>query len=242
MSSSSYEYELGHENPAAMIYSDELFEAGDVMIGQYHLEYDFVNQLNNYEPYKNMEMKITDLSYQVTENKIFISADGKTSITAPGIGDYIIEYEIVSAETVTVVGQKTGDIITSYYTKTGNLAEVSYGIKDKEVLKQEKLDENTRKTWAIRIGSVIALMIAVGLLFSPLTTLLAKIPILGNIVNGGIALVGGVIGGAWGVLVIAAGWLFYKPLLAAALAAAVVALVILISKAKKKKPAAAAEQ
>jgi len=235
MDSSSYEYPLGHENPAAMIYSDELFEAQDVMLGKYHLENEFVNQLNNYEPYKNMDIKVKDLSYQVTENKIFISAEGKTTITSPGIGDYIIEYEIVTANTITVVGQKMGDVIASYYTKTGNLAEVSYGIKDKAVLKQEKLDANTRKTWAIRIGSVVALMIAVGLLFSPLTNLIGRVPILGNIVNGGVALVGGVIGGAWGMLVIAAGWLFYKPLFALALAVGVIALVLLISRAKKQK-------
>ena len=233
--SSNFYNEIGHRNPAAMIYSDDLFTADVVMLGDYKLEAAFVNQLNKYEPYKNMDVKIKDLRMTISENKIFISAEGGSSLTSPEVGDYMIEYEIVTAETITAVGAKSGNNIISYHTKTGNLAEVSYGIKDKAVLKQEKIDENNRRTWAIRIGSVIGLMIAVGLLFSPITKVLGRIPLVGNIVNGGIALVGGVIGGAWGIIVIAVGWLYYKPLLAIGLIVGVIALVILISRSKKQK-------
>jgi len=233
--SSDFNSQLGHENPAAMIYTGDTYVADDVKLGAYVLDNSFVSQLNHYEPYKNMDMKIKDLTYSVAENKIFISANGKSTIESPSVGDYLIEYEIVSAESITVVGGVSGNNIISYQTKTGTLAEVSYGIKDKAVLKQEKIDENTRRTWAVRIGLIFGMMFAVGLLFSPITNLLARIPILGNIVNGGIALVGGVIGGAWGIIVIAAGWLYYKPVLAISMIVGVVALIVLVSRAKKAK-------
>jgi len=233
--SSDFEYEASHQNPEAMIYTEDKFVADEVLLGKYYLDDAFVNQLNKYTPYKNMEVPIVNLSYQITENRIFISSEGKTDINSPDIGDYLIEFEIVSAETITVVGGKQSNNIISYHTKTGNLNEVSYGIKDKDVLKQEKIDENNRRTWAIRIGSIFALMLAVGMLFSPITKLLGRVPILGNIVNGGIALVGGIIGGAWGVIVIAIGWLYYKPVLAIGLIAGVIALILLVSRARKDK-------
>ncbi|MBN2878762.1 MAG: TMEM43 family protein [Clostridia bacterium] len=233
--SSDFNAQRGHENPAAMIYTGDTFVANDVTLGVYTLDNSFVSQLNNYKPYKNMDMKIKDLTYSVAENKIFISANGKSTIESPSVGDYLIEYEIVSAESITVAGGVSGQNIISYQTKTGTLAEVSYGIKDKAVLKQEKIDENERRTWAVRIGLLFGMMFAVGLLFSPITNLLARIPILGNIVNGGIALVGGVIGGAWAIIVIAAGWLYYKPVLAISMIVGVVAVIVLVSRAKKAK-------
>lgn len=233
--SSDFAYESNHRNPEAMIYTSGDFIAEDVLLGDYCLDDAFIGQLNRYEPYTNMEVPVVNLTHQITENKIFISADGKSSISSPDIGDYLIEFEIVSAETITVVGGIQGSNIISYHTKTGNLNEVSYGIKDKAVLKQEKIDENNRRTWAIRIGSVFALMLAIGMLFSPVTKLLGRIPIIGNIVNGGIALVGGVIGGAWGIVVIAIGWLYYKPVLAIGLIVGVIALILLVSRAKKDK-------
>lgn len=233
--SSDFAYESNHRNPEAMIYTSEDFIAEDVLLGDYYLDDAFVNQLNKYEPYKNMEVPAVNLMHQITENKIFISADGKSNISSPDIGDYLIEFEIVSAEKITAVGAKSGSNIISYHTKNGNLNEVSYGIKDKAVLKQEKIDENNKMTWAIRIGSVFALMLAFGMLFSPLTKLFGRIPILGNIVNGGIALVGGILGGAWGIVVIAIGWLYYKPLLAIGLIVGVIAIIVLVSRARKDK-------
>ncbi|MEX1378010.1 MAG: TMEM43 family protein [Eubacteriales bacterium] len=231
--SSGFHTQAGHENPAAMIYSSNRYTANEVKIGEYTLESVFVDKLNKYQPYSNMHVPVKDLKFSLNENKIFISESGTTSITSPGIGDYLIEYEIVQGETITIVGGKTGSTIISYYTKNGNLNEVSYGIKDKAVLKQEKIDENNRLTWIIRIGSIIALMAAFGMLFSPLTTLLGRVPILGSIVTGGAALIGGVLGGAWGIIVIAIGWLYFKPVLAISMIVGVVAIVVLVSRAKK---------
>ena len=237
--SSNYHTQAGHENPAAMIYSGGEYTANEVYIGDYMLDSVFVNKLNKYQPYNTMQVPLKDLNFSVNENKIFISATGNTSITSPGIGDYLVEYEIVQGETITIVGGKSGSNIVSYYTKNGNLNEVSYGIKDKAVLKQEKIDENTRNTWIIRIASVFGLMVAFGMLFSPLTNLLGRVPILGSIVNGGVALVGGLLGGAWGIVVIAIGWLYFKPVLAISLIVGVVAIVVLVARCRKQKEAAA---
>lgn len=233
--SSDFEYESNHRNPEAMIYTSQDFIAEDVLLGNYYLDDVFINQLNRYEEYKNMEVPAMNLTHQINENKIFISDNGKSTISLPDIGDYLIEFEIVSTETITAVGGIQGSNIISYHTKTGNLNEVSYGVKDKAVIKQEKIDENNRRTWAIRIGSVFALMLAIGMLFSPITKLLGRIPIIGNIVNGGIALVGGIIGGAWGIVVIAIGWLYYKPVLAIGMIVGVIAIILLVSRAKKDK-------
>ena len=106
---------------------------------------------------------------------------------------------------VTLVGKQNGSTLSSYETKTGLLTEVSNGIKNKQEVMDEKMQQNTIKTFAIRVGSVIGLMVAIGMIFSPITSLLARVPLLGNLVNRGIGLIGAILGITWGLLVIACG-------------------------------------
>lgn len=233
--SSNFNTPAGHENPKTKTYEDQYMVVNEIGIGKYTLGGDFIKQLNHYEPYEKLDTKGLDIkNTTATNNMFYISNNGSSNINAPQVGDYTIKYEFVPASLVTVLGQKRGTSLIAYSTKTGKLAEVSYGEKDKVVFMNEKLDANKRKTWGIRIGSLIALMIAVGMVFSPLTNLVGKIPLLGNIINGGFMLIAVALGGAWGIFVIAFGWLFFKPFLAIGLIAAVVAALILLSKKNKQ--------
>ncbi len=232
----------GHQNPMTIPYKEINLVADEIHMGAFSLADEFVKKLNDYEP---LELtNVTDDPWLVTSiegNKIFQSAEGYSSYAYPEVGDVLITYEIVMPETVTVVGKQQGSSLVSYETKTGLLAEVSSGVKTKEAVMEEKLQQNTIKTFAIRIGSVIGLMVAMGMIFSPITSLLARIPLLGNLVNRGIGFIGSILGIAWGLLVIAVGWLFFKPLLAIILIVVAVGLIVLFAmKSKDKKEEAAA--
>jgi hypothetical protein len=233
--STKFNTPTGHENPTVMKYESKNLAVDDIVIGNYHLGNDFIKQINQFEPYEAIEFDASTADHMTVENNvIYISANGSSDMFTPQVGDYTIQYDFVPATLLTVLGQKKGTSLIAYSTKTGNLAEVSYGEKDKIVFMNEKMDANSAKTWGIRIGSLVALMIAIGLVFSPLTNLIGKIPFLGNIVNGGITLIAVAIGGGWGVLVIAFGWLFFKPILAIGLIGGVIAMLILLSKKNKQ--------
>jgi hypothetical protein len=232
----------GHQNPMTIPYKELNLVVDEIHMGAFSLADEFVKKLNDYEP---LELtNVTDDPWLVTSiegNKIFQSAEGYSSYAYPEVGDVLITYEIVMPETVTVVGKQQGSSLVSYETKTGLLAEVSSGVKTKEAVMEEKLQQNTIKTFAIRIGSVIGLMVAMGMIFSPITSLLARIPLLGNLVNRGIGFIGSILGIAWGLLVIAVGWLFFKPVLAIILIVVAVGLIVLFAmKSKDKKEEAAA--
>jgi len=81
--------------------------------------------------------------------------------------------------------------------------------------------ENTIKTWAIRAGGWIGLIIAVSLFFKPLEVIAGSLPLVGwlaeDLVEVGTGMVAFLVGTASAAVVIALGWLFYRPLLGIAL-------------------------
>lgn len=234
--STDFEFKIGHQNPIVIAYDNMDYVADDVKVGSYDLDYVFVKKLNHFKPYVGFEVSKTDMFItSIQDNSIFFSAEGYSSIEYPDVGDLLVSFAYVPAEMITVVGMKSGSSLKAYETKTGDLAEVSYGVKDKETVMEEKLTENTIKTWAIRVGSIIGLMVAVALIFSPITNLLVNIPLIGNMINRGIGLVGAVLGAGWGLLVIAFGWLFYKPFLSIGLILIVVGMIVFFSMKSKNK-------
>lgn len=239
INSSNFNQPSGHQNPVAIPYSDLKIVADKIEMGAFTLGSEFVQKLNDREPLALTEVSEDPwLVTEVQENKIFQSVEGYSSYAYPEVGDVLITYEIVQPETITVVGQQSGEMITSYETKTGLLTEVSSGVKNNQEVMDEKMQQNTIKTFAIRIGAVIGLMVAVGMIFSPITNLLGKIPLVGNLVNRGIGLIGAILGGAWGLLVIAFGWLFFKPLLGIGLIVLAVGLIIFFAMRSKDKETA----
>ncbi len=232
----------GHQNPVSIPYEDLQLVADEIYVDAFSLGDEFVKKLNNYQPL-TLTSVIDDpwLVTSVEDNKIFQSVEGYSSYAYPEVGDVLITYEVVMPEMVTLVGKQNGSTLSSYETKTGLLTEVSNGIKNKQEVMDEKMQQNTIKTFAIRVGSVIGLMVAMGMIFSPITSLLARVPLLGNLVNRGIGLIGAILGITWGLLVIAVGWLFFKPVLAIALILVAVGLIVFFSmKAKDKKEEAEA--
>ena len=61
------------------------------------------------------------------------------------------------------------------------------------------------------------------------------LPFLGNIANLGVGLVSWVLGLAWSLVVIAIGWLVYRPVLGVALLVAAAALIWFLGKKSKEK-------
>lgn len=224
----------GHQNPASMDYDSEKYVSEIVMIGEYKISKPFVNKMGGW---LELEIEASNVSDRmaVTGNTIFISLNGKTTYSNPGIGDYLITYQYIPKSEYTMLGAKKENQLITYMTKNGDLEEVAPGILSKEGLQEEKTSENTTKTWIYRVALIIGMIIGNAMIASPITKSLNFIPFLGNIVNAGIGFMGLVVGLSWGLIVIAIGWVVYRPLIGIGLLALVGVLIFLAVKKGSKK-------
>jgi len=82
---------------------------------------------------------------------------------------------------------------------------------------------NKTLTWILRIIGIFLVIGGLKSMFSILPTLFKVLPFLGKIVGAGVGLVCTVLGTAWSLIIIAIGWLWYRPLIGFALLAIAVA-------------------
>jgi len=235
INSSSFDKESGHENPISMNYESRYYAVSDVTLGDYHVSNLFINKINGSEDLGSLSPSNLEDNMTVISNKIFISANGKSTLSKPQIGDYKVDYTYTPSTTYTVLGMKSGNEIVKFETKNGDLAEVSYGKLNKEELKKEKDDANKLLTYGLRIGLTIGIILANMLTISPITSLLGHIPLAGNLFNKGIGFLGAILGISWSLLVIAAGWFVYRPIVSIILFAIIIGLFVILIMSKREK-------
>ena len=98
---------------------------------------------------------------------------------------------------------------------------------------------NKTMTWILRAVGVFVLFIGFAAIFKPLSVLADVIPFIGNLVEKGTGLISFGLALMLGLLTIAVGWIFYRPLLGIGLLVAVIVVaVLLFRRGKKGKPAA----
>ena len=93
--------------------------------------------------------------------------------------------------------------------------------------------------WIMRLIGVMLVIGGYTSLISPLTKLAAFVPLVGNVINGALMLVIGLIGAAHSLLVIAVSWIVYRPLLGIVLLIACGGLGFLAHMLMQKRRAAA---
>ena len=235
LNSTSFDEEYGHENPSSMIYNSQSYVVSDVTLGSYHVGQLFINKMNGGQDLSNPDPLELGDNMTVTGDTIFISVDGSSTLSGPQIGDYKVAYNYTPSATYTMLGKKSGNEIVKFETKNGDLAEVSYGQLSKEALKKEKDDANKLLTNGLRLGLTLGIIIANMLTISPITSLLGHIPLAGNLFNKGIGLVGAILGISWSLLVIAAGWFVYRPIVSIILFAIIIGLIVILIMSKRNK-------
>lgn len=235
INSNNFNSTSGHENPSVMAYNSDSYVASKVSLGDYYVGSLFINKMKGSEDLSNLNPSSIDENMSVISNMIFISADGRSTLSSPKIGDYKVSYTYVPSSSYTMLGAKSGTEIIAYETENGDLAEVSSGVLNKEELKKEKDDANKMLTYGLRIGLTVGIIIANMLTISPVTNILGHIPLAGNLFNKGLGLVGSILGIAWSLLVIAAGWFAYRPIVSIILFGIIIALIVLLIFSKRKK-------
>lgn len=139
---------------------------------------------------------------------------------------------------VSIIAKVIGDTFGEYQHDNGySFSRIENGAVPAEVMVQNAKDENTMLTWALRIVGILLVVGGLKGIFNFLVIIFKFIPFLATIMNFGVGLICWVVGIAWSLIVIAVGWLFYRPVLGISLIAIAVGLLVwLAMRGKNKTP------
>ena len=138
----------------------------------------------------------------------------------PRVGDLRISYRLVPDGPVSAVGRQDGTGLAPYRASNGReLLLVRAGRHDAGAMFDVAQHDNAVLTWVIRAAGLVLMWIGFALIFRPFVALVEWIPLVGAVMEAGVAAVALLLTLLLGVPVIALAWLTARPLLAAALIA-----------------------
>ncbi|ROL54773.1 Transmembrane protein 43, partial [Anabarilius grahami] len=139
--------------------------------------------------------------------------------------------------TVSIVAMQQADQLTAFRTRAGGALEILYmgDLSAEEVFAKEH-QLNAMKTWALRLGGWALMFLSVSLSTRIIYTLVDSVPVLRELVSAGLKIFALCVSCSLSLLTIAAGWIFYRPLLGVMIALlALLPLLIAHARAPSKK-------
>lgn len=219
--SSTFKKSSGHQNPTQMPYDSEVFRPDEVRLGEFVVAEELLEGLSTEKPLpleKNAVEGIPEAhrsTAQVRQNRIYLDGSPRD----PKIGHVRVNFTWIEPDTVSVVGGQTDSTLTDYTSKSLNydIGMIEAGTHSSDKMFAEAQERNTQKTWLFRgIGWLLA-VVGFSLFFKPLEVIAGSLPLVGwlaeDMVETGALLVSGLLGTALSLVVIAVGWLAYRPLL-----------------------------
>lgn len=146
----------------------------------------------------------------------------------PTIGDVRITFTETPPADVSIIAQVIGNTFEPFTASNGyTFSRLENGSHGASAMFESARSENNIMAWILRAVGAVCVMIGLALVFRPLSVIADVIPILGTVVGAGAGVVAFLIGLAWSLVVIAAAWIRFRPLVAGGLIAAAVILVAL---------------
>lgn len=234
----SSEFEEGnHDNPSNMPYDTEVFLASNVRMGAYLLPDELVRQLSCDKKKNN-----GDLVSQYNNSVESIKVDGNylTDVkdNSPEIGNIRISYQYIDSGSVSVLAVQTDDTFEAYTSKNGkDVYKILKGNYTGAQILEKMTKSNKTWKWILRFVGILLVISAFSSMFSFITNLTDRIPVLGNIVGGATSIVSTILGLSLSLIIIAIAWFRYRPILSIGLIVVVIALVVLLRLYSKNKKA-----
>jgi hypothetical protein len=204
----------GHTNPVMTYQSRDLLAAG-TRLGAFAVPDSLVRGFGEAKRLAATEVQANAL--QIRVNKPVAVNDGVLYVgrdpSQPAIGDMRISFAEVPLQTASVVAAQAGSGFAPFPTHTGTTVElIAAGTVPPKVMFQHAQEENVTMTWVLRLIGVIFMLIGFNLVLRPLAVAGSVIPLLGDVIGAGTFLVALVCTTAIAPIVIAFGWLWYRPL------------------------------
>lgn len=223
ISSRHFDQEVGHVNPSAMAVESVTVVAQDVRIGRFFLSEGLLQQINDFHTLslQGLPVPVTNAFLSVYDDYFYHTANPRR----PEVGDVRVRFVYAGlsgdgvypgpAHKVSVVAmQRGGDQLQAFRTRSGDLLEILYmGDLTAEELFTREHQLNDMKTWALRLGGWALMFLSVSLSTRVIYTLVDWVPGLRELVSAGLKIFALCVSCSLSLLTIAAGWIFYRPLL-----------------------------
>ena len=224
----SSEYtQSNHNNPTDMPYESEEYYSDNVKMNAFTLPENLIKQLS-------FDKKVGNeiITSQYNNSKEDIKVDGKylTNVKdEPQIGDIRISYLYTTAKNVSVMGVQTDDSFEAFTSKKGeDIYTIVEGSKTGIQILESMTKANNNLKWFLRILGTLLIIGGFGSMFSFITNLANKVPVLGNIVSGATGLVSFSLGLGLSLLIIAIAWFRFRPILSIVLIVVVAVLIVFL--------------
>ncbi|XP_061076428.1 transmembrane protein 43 [Conger conger] len=244
INSRNFDKEIGHINPSAMAVESVTVVAPDVWVGKFSLSNGLVEKIDNFETLSLTEPSPDPDSFLTVHGDYFYHT---AHPTRPEVGDVRVSFSYAGlsgegsypkpAQLVSVVAMQRDDRLMPFKTKSGEKLEILYleELSAQEVFEREH-QVNTRRLWALRAAGWALMFLGISLTIRIFHTLVDWVPVLRELVNLGLKIFALCVSCSLSLLTIAAGWLFYRPLVAGTLIAlALVPVLVARSRTPPKK-------
>ena len=242
--STKFKEPRGHTNPSMTYQSRETIAPG-VRLGGFTVPDGMLRGFGEAKPLAATDTQAGAL--QIRVNKPVVAIDGDLYAgrdpSQPAVGDMKIFFLQVPLQVASVVAAQAGTGFGPYTTQQGTSVQlISAGAVPAATMFQAAQAENATLTWILRAVGVALMFVGFGLILRPLGVLGDVIPILGDVIRAGAGFVGLLCTAAIAPLVIAIGWLWYRPIVGVAIiligGAATYGLLRLLRRRTAKKAAA----
>lgn len=206
----------------------ERYEAQKGEFGAFTLSKVQTSALRNTEDYTNLPQ---NNQYTISGNYYYKG----NNINSPSVGDIRISYSYMpSGSPISVIGMQRADkTITPMTIKQGRVYVQYDGLLSQAEMVEKFKHGNLVTTNIFRLVGFILMFIGLNLMIRPLATLLSFIPLFSNIVSfvtGGLVFL---LAALLSLIIIAAAWFFYRPVLAICLLVIAGVLIFLIKNKMK---------
>ena len=213
--SSKFKDRRGHANPQ-MIYRQRNVVA-QTRLGAFKVPENLLQNFGEEQPIAATAEQASAL--QARLNKPVQAVDGVLYVGAdagqPAVGDLRITFKEVRLQTASVIGRQAGGTFEPYQTQAGGTFQlIAAGQVPAADMFKSAQASNRLLTWILRGVGVVLMFIGFAMILKPLSVLADVIPILGDIVGAGAGIVAFLCTAAIAPLVIAIGWLWYRPVVA----------------------------
>lgn len=214
VNSGGFQYQGGHENPSTMMFDRSTMIPSSISFGAYVLSTGLINGISWFTPFESVSTAAipqdsTAQGAQLVGNNFYFGNDP----TYPTVGDTKVSFDYVPSGTISLMAVQEGASFSAYTTsRGGSVMFIKPGSVSAEDMLAQAEAENEFLTWILRLAGFGLMYCGFSSMLQPLITFADFIPLLGNILEGGVVpCLALVVTATLSSVVIAIAWIFYRP-------------------------------
>jgi hypothetical protein len=211
--SQNFDEPNGHQNPTSKPFQNETWVANPIQVGPFTLSQNLINMLTDYTAYPLTDETFKHMSPNLQQRLPLQGPYYQSSKNPeiPEIGDVRISFTIIPPQEVSVLGKQQGNHITGYSLKKDKIEDLKAGNYSAQDMFDMLHQENAIEKWLYRLLGYILAFMGLRTVLRPLTFLSERIPVVGQVLVGGVGFFSSLIALITSSITIALAWLAYRP-------------------------------